>query len=307
MGPTASGKSALALNVAEELDGEIVSADSAQVYRRLDIGTAKPTESDLRRVPHHLLSFVDPGERFHVSGFQKKADETIRQIFARRRLPILVGGTGLYIRAVVERYVFDSQPPDYELRRQLYRRAEIEGSHVLHKELSEVDNVAAERIHPNDVRRIVRALEVYQITGIPFSQSQLKRAGDSPYDSFVVQLTLPRDLLYRRINKRTLQQIGSGWIDEVRGLLEDYDENAPALQILGYRELTGYIKGLHSLDATISIIQKNTRNYARRQLTWLRKERIDCSLDVTGGVRSDLVYKLIKSIRTRWQETSLFP
>lgn len=302
-GPTASGKSELALQLALRLGGEIISADSAQVYRGLDIGTAKPTARERRLVPHHLLDIIDPTQRFDVASFQAMTDRLAAEISQRGRLPILAGGTGLYIRAVIERFVFQPLAHDPELRRRLYGKGAQDGSHALHRELQRVDPDSARRIHPNDLRRIVRALEVYYLTGTPLSRAQYHDPTSNPYDALVIRLSVPRPLLYRRIERRTNGQIAAGWIAEVRALLRRFPPSAPGLQILGYRELVSYLQGAGSLDDTIAEIKKNTKHYARRQLTWLKKERSDEIVDVTGGITHSITDALAKIIFQKWQET----
>lgn len=289
VGPTAAGKSELALRLAEHLPVEILSADSAQVYRGLDIGTAKPTPEERARVPHHLIDLIEPDQRFNVAAFQQEADRVAAEVAARGRLPVLVGGTGLYVRAVVERFAFPSLEPDPEVRARLQRRARDQGGEALHRELARVDPQAARRIHPRDLRRIVRALEVYELTGTPMSALQRAARDASPYRAQVVGLYVRRDRLYRRIGRRTDRQIASGWADEVRGLLARYGEGAPALEILGYRELVRYVAGAAPLDRVVCEIKRNTRHYARRQFTWLRRERVDDRLDVTGGITPEHV------------------
>lgn len=290
--------------LAARLGAEIISADSAQVYRGMDIGTAKPTQAEQERVPHHLLDLVDPLQRFDVASFQKMADATAAAIRSRGRLPILVGGTGLYIRSVIERFSFEPAATDHQLREQLYQQAATKGSAELHRRLKEVDPVSAGKIHPNDVRRIVRALEVYMLTGHPISQRQTTSPESSPYDALVLELSLPRPLLYRRINRRTNAQIAQGWIEEVRKLLEKFPADAPGLQILGYKRLAQYVRDRQpSLEYTINLIKKETRQYARRQLTWLKKERKDVVLDVSGGITPAIVNTAEKIIKKRWQET----
>ncbi|HEX6989181.1 MAG TPA: tRNA (adenosine(37)-N6)-dimethylallyltransferase MiaA [Bacillota bacterium] len=286
VGPTAAGKSELALRLAQWLPVELITADSAQVYRGLDIGTAKPAPDERHRVPHHLIDVIDGDRRFSVADFQAATDAVAREIRKRGRIPVLVGGTGLYVRAVVRRYAFAEGARDAELRRRLELRAARQGSAALHAELQRVDPAAAARIHPRDTRRIVRALEVYQLTGRPLDRRDLSLPG-TPYDPLVVALQVDRDRLYRRINRRTDRQVAAGWTDEVRALRSRWGPEAPCFDVLGYRELVAYVDGRRALDAVVRDIKRKTRHYARRQLTWLRREHVDHRLDVTGGVRDD--------------------
>lgn len=282
-GPTATGKSELAMRLARYLPVEIISADSAQLYRGLDIGTAKPSAEERRRVRHHLIDVIDGDQRFNVAAFQAAADAAARDIHRRGRVPVLVGGTGLYIRAVVQRFDFADGARDPDLRRRLEERAAAEGSRRLHAQLERVDPQAAARIHPHDTRRIVRALEVYQLTGRPLSRREEERPA-SPYAPLVVALRVDRTRLYRRINRRTDRQVAMGWPAEVRALHDRWPPAAPCFEVLGYRELLDYVQGRRGLDEVTVEIKRKTRHYARRQLTWLRRERIDFWLDVAGGV-----------------------
>lgn len=282
-GPTASGKSELALRLARLVPLEIISADSAQVYRGLDIGTAKPSAAERRQVPHHLIDIIDGDQRFSVAAFQAAADVLAREIHRRGRLPVLVGGTGLYIRAVTQRFDFTAGAYDPDLRRALAARAAREGSQRLHDELQRLDPEAAARIHPRDTRRIIRALELYQLTGRPRNLRPQKRPA-SPYAALVVALEVDRACLYRRINRRTDAQLAAGWPDEVRALRDRWPPDAPCFDVLGYREMLDYVEGRRSLDEVAREIKRKTRHYARRQLTWLRREQVDRRLAVTGGV-----------------------
>lgn len=296
LGATATGKSELAFRLAKRIPCEIITADSAQVYRGLDIGTAKPSAAERAAVPHHLLDLIAADQRFNVAEFQQLADQAAEEIVRRGRLPILVGGTGLYVRAVVDRFHFEPLRPDPELRRKLTAQAGAQGSGALHARLATIDPAAARRIHRNDARRIIRALEVYELTGRRLTELQMEKRSESPYDPLLVVLECDRSRLYRRIGRRTDAQIAAGWVAEVRRLLANFAETAPGLQILGYRELVGYVKGERSLDETVYWIKRNTRRYARRQVTWLRKERAHVAFDVTGGITNALINNLAQRV-----------
>ncbi|MDR7434333.1 MAG: tRNA (adenosine(37)-N6)-dimethylallyltransferase MiaA [Armatimonadota bacterium] len=273
-GPTAVGKTAASIEVAKAIGGEIICADSRTVYRYMDIGTAKPTEDQRRQVPHHLLDVADPSEVFTVVQFVAMAEEAIRSIHEKGKVPLLVGGTGLYIRAVVDGLTIPMVPPNWELRSRLEEEARKFGPEALHRRLAETDPVAAQRIHPGNVRRVIRALEVYAATGRPISSMQSRKG--SPYTVTMIGLTLDRPKLYARIADRVYTQIHQGLVEEVRSLLaRGYSRELPAMQGLGYKEIAGYLQGEYSLEEAIRRVIVNTRRYAKRQFTWfLRDPRI---------------------------------
>ena len=249
IGPTAVGKTELAIRLAEACAGEIVSADSRLFYRGMDIGTAKPSLEERRRAPHHLIDVADPDEPWSLAMFQKAAQEAIAGIHARRKLPLLVGGTGQYVRAVVEGWVPPPQAPDPDLRRRLETWAEEIGPEELHARLAVVDPEAARRILPGNLRRTIRALEVIFHTGRRFSEQQRKK--ETPYHLIQIGLTRPREELYRRIDARIEAMFANGFVEEVRGLLErGYAPDLPTLSAIGYGETCAYLRGEISLEDT---------------------------------------------------------
>jgi tRNA dimethylallyltransferase len=267
VGPTGVGKTALSLRLARALDGEIVSADSRQIYRHLDIGTAKPTPQERAQVPHHLIDVVDPDETLTLAEYQDLAYEAIDGIAARGRLPLLVGGTGLYVRAVAEGWAVPRVPPNPALRQALHERAAREGPAGLYAELQAVDPESAARIHPHNVRRIVRALEVYYSSGETLSAQRGREA--PPYEELWVGLTMPRSELYARVDARIERMIDAGWVDEVRDLLAaGYRLDLPALSALGYREIVACVRGDISLEEAIGLIKRHTRRFIRHQYAW---------------------------------------
>lgn len=272
VGPTGVGKSEIAVQTAEIIGrAEIISCDSMQIYRYMDIGTAKTTREEMRGIPHHMIDVVNPDEPFSVLDYQQAAVQLIKEITGRGNLPILVGGTGLYYQSVVDDY--DLQPMDKrpEIRNALEREADEKGNLPLYERLVAADPQAAAKIQPGDRKRIIRALEVMEITGQPFSAQQLKRPGK--YDLTVIGLTLPRETLYERINLRVERMIASGWIEETERLLKmGYSEKLNSMQALGYAHLAGYLLGQHSLAEAAGLIKQDTRRYAKRQLTWFRKD-----------------------------------
>ncbi|MBI2914458.1 MAG: tRNA (adenosine(37)-N6)-dimethylallyltransferase MiaA [Firmicutes bacterium] len=276
VGPTASGKSAIAVVLAKRLSAEIVSADSMQVYRYMDIGTAKPSEEERGGVPHHLIDVALPGERFSAAMYRRLADTAVSSISRRGRLPMLVGGTGLYVRSVLDDYIFDDEgTADPDLRQELEELGRHEGGEALHAKLRKVDPAAASRIHPNDLRRVIRALEVFMSTGTPISKLQGKAPGTRPrYKSIMVGLTRSRPKLYEAIDSRVDEMMRRGLVDEVRSLQEaGYGEGLTSAQALGYKEIVLYLKGLSCLDEAVRLIKRDTRRYAKRQLTWFRRDR----------------------------------
>ena len=267
MGPTASGKSALALALAERFDGEIVSADSAQVYRGPEIGTARPSAADLARVPHHLLDLRDLDEDFSLAEFQRLATAVVEDLHARGKVPFLAGGTGLYVRGFLEGYTLVEAPPDPELRRALDAR----DTEDLVAELQVRDPETAARVDPRNRRRLVRALEVCRQAGRPFSE--LSRRHPPDYRVLKLALRVPRELLWERIDRRLEAMVRAGWVEEVRALAEK--GAGPALRrlrILGYPELLDVVEGTRPLEEALEEIRRATRRYAKRQETWLRAE-----------------------------------
>lgn len=274
-GPTATGKSALAMELAVRLNTDIISADSAQVYRGLDIGTAKPAAEEQRQVKHHLIDLVDPDQGFSAADFQMEADLIIGQLWQGGKLPLMAGGTGLYIKAVTDRFAFGPKGADPEIRAALEKQTGVEGLDYLYSRLKRIDPQAAERIHPHDRKRITRALEVYALEGKPISEqvAQTKNR-ESPYRLIYFALSMERGALYERIDKRVDTMMGQGFLDEVRGLYaRGYNQKSPGMQILGYRQLLSYLQGIMSLEEAVAEIKKQTRNFAKRQLTWFRREK----------------------------------
>lgn len=275
VGPTASGKTDLAVRIGEMLGGEIISIDSQQVYRGLDIGTGKATPAERARVPHHLLDVVAPDEPMTAARFVELADEAIRDVVRRGRIPILCGGTGLYYRALIYG-LFSGPAADETLRTRLEAEAEACGTEALWRRLAEVDPEAAARIDRRDRVRTIRALEVFELTGIPISEHQRRhdhRRVPPRYDVRAVGLDPPRPELYARIDSRVDRMIAAGLESEVRGLLEaGYSCDLRAFAAIGYREMCAYLQGKTTLDEAVAAIKKNSRRYARRQLAWFRAE-----------------------------------
>jgi tRNA dimethylallyltransferase len=269
VGPTAVGKTDAAIRLAERIGGEIVSADSRQVYRQMDIGTAKPSAEQRARAPHHLIDIVDPDEVLSLAQYQSAAYAAIDDIFARGKRPLLVGGTGLYVRAVTEGLRIPPVAPNRELRNRLEAQAAAgEGKYALYAELERVDPAAAERIDPRNVRRTIRALEVYRLSGRRFSE--LGRAQPPPYPVSIIGLTRPRPELYARIDARIDAMLAGGLIEETRRLARRYDWSLPSMSGLGYRQIGAYLRGECSRHEAIAAIKRDTRRFVRRQANWFR-------------------------------------
>lgn len=268
-GPTGVGKTGFAIALAGHFDAEIIGADSMQIYRLMDIGTAKPTESERNAVPHHLVDVVDPDQPFDAAAYAEQAGQAVRQITGGGKLPLVVGGTGLYIKSLIYG-LFNSRPYDADLRRRLQQEAEQKGAAALHHRLAERDSKAAARIHPNDTYRLVRALEVLELTGNSIIDHHRSHGFARPrYHALKIGLTLPREQLYARIDQRVDAMINAGFRAEVRELLaRGYGPELKAMQSLGYRHLTDFIQGRLDWAETLRTLKRDHRRYAKRQMTW---------------------------------------
>ncbi|MCC6545076.1 MAG: tRNA (adenosine(37)-N6)-dimethylallyltransferase MiaA [Nitrospirae bacterium] len=271
-GPTASGKSALAIYLAGVFNGEVISADSMQVYEGMDIGTAKPSKEELAIVPHHMFSIISPGEPFSAGEYVRLVRPLIDKLHRHGKLPIAAGGTGLYIRAVVDG-LCEAPKADSEIRRRLLNEEKDHGKGYLYKRLCDVDPVSAGKIEPNDTVRIIRALEVNELAGIPISEIHTKHGfWERPYDYLIIGLTMDRKELYKRIERRVDRMIEMGLEAEVRSLMDKDYESFLLMNGLGYKQIAGYIKGWYSLDEAVNLLKRDTRRYAKRQLTWFRRD-----------------------------------
>ena len=290
-GPTASGKTALSIRLAQEHDCEIICMDSMQIYKRMNIGTAKPTMEERAGIPHHMLDVAEPDESFSVARYQDMAEECIEDIHARGKRALLVGGTGLYLRALRQPMAMGDVSGDDAIRAELENiAAEEGGKQRIHDMLEEVDPDTAARLHLNDVRRVVRALEVYQLTGVPFSrQPQIQT--DSRFYYRVASLTMDRALLYSRIEKRVDIMVEQGLVEEVRGLLDSgIPADCQAMKAIGYKEIVPFLRGEATWEETDYLLKLNTRHYAKRQLTWMRREADVCWVD---SLQVDAYEKLV--------------
>ncbi|WP_442604025.1 tRNA (adenosine(37)-N6)-dimethylallyltransferase MiaA [Paenibacillus sp. KN14-4R] len=282
VGPTAVGKTQLSLTLAEQYKCEIISGDSMQVYRGMDIGTAKVSMEERARVPHHMIDIHDPSDAFSVAEFQERVRDLIPQINNRGHLPFIVGGTGLYVESVCYNYQFSEANSDEQLRQELDTYAIEHGDQALHDMLREVDPASADRLHPNDRRRIIRAIEVFRVTGTKLSEQLAGQKKESPYNLCIVGLTMDRALLYKRIEERVDEMMQQGLLDEVKRLLaEGYDPYSVAMQGLGYKEMVGHLQGEYSLEGAIELLKRDTRRFAKRQLSWFRHMKDIHWVDVT--------------------------
>lgn len=274
-GPTAVGKTALSIELAKRVNGAIISADSMQVYKHMDIGSAKIMPEEMEGITHYLIDALEPSEEFNIVVFQKMAKQALEEIYANGKIPIIAGGTGFYIQALLYDIDFENQDCNEEYRMELENIAKEQGAEVLHARLQEIDPVSAEKIHANNVKRVIRALEFYHLTGKPISEhNESEHQKESPYNFAYFVLTDERENLYKRIDKRVDIMVEQGLLEEVQRLKEmGYHRDMVSMQGLGYKEILDYLDGKCSLDEAIYIIKRETRHFAKRQLTWFRRER----------------------------------
>ncbi len=273
VGPTAIGKSRIAIEVAQALGTEILTADSTQVYRGMNIGTDTPSEEDRQQVPHRLIDLVEPDEPFNAGEFRRQALEEISRLYEKGLLPLVVGGTGLYVRALLHG-LWAGPPGDHTLRRKLEEEARARGGESMYQELSHVDPATARRLHPRDTVKVLRALEVYRQTGIRLSKAHEEHRGQAkPFRALVLGLTMDRALLYQHIDHRVDVELAKGLVDETQTLLaKGYSRNLVSMKSLGYRQMAGYLEGECSFDEAVRRLKRDTRHFAKRQMTWFRKE-----------------------------------
>lgn len=297
VGPTAVGKTDIAVDVAKEINAEIISADSMQVYRYMDIGTAKPSENHQKQVKHYMIDIVDPNEEFSVADFQYMAKKHLNDIYANDKIPLLVGGTGLYVNALCYNYIFPKFDKDEKLRCKLEEIASKNGNQFLHDKLKHIDPISAKKIHPNNLRRVIRALEVYIKTNKPFSYFEQKtKSQPNPYDLTIIGLTRARDELYQRINDRVKLMVKNGFVEEVKELLKmGFSKDLNSMQGLGYRQMVYYLENKITLEEAIELIARDTRRFAKRQYTWFLRDKNIIWLDISSKDK-DLCKKEIITI-----------
>ncbi len=271
-GPTASGKTALSIEIAKRYNGEIVSCDSMQIYKYMNIGTAKPSKEEMCGIPHYMIDEISPKENFSVVEYVRRSRKYIDNILSRGKLPVLVGGTGLYLDSILNNTKFSEGESDEKYRNKLYAMAEKSGNGAVHSILKKIDPISAEKIHPNNLRRVIRALEIYETTGKTMTQANKESKREPVYDALVIGLNMDREMLYDRINRRVDIMIEGGLLREVQDILSmGIERNSTAMQAIGYKELTEYIDGKISMEESVEKIKQESRRYAKRQMTWLRR------------------------------------
>ena len=303
VGPTGSGKTSTAIQLCKKLNAEIVSMDSMQIYRGMDIGTAKPTKDELSQAPHHMIDVADPAELFTVSMYREMAFKVIDDIIARGKIPMLVGGTGLYLQAISYEMSLGENGADNDLRKELNRIAEEpDGPMKLHNRLRLVDPQSAEKLHPNDIRRVIRALEIYETSGKAKSERTDEQRKEGPYRVLVYGLSLPREEMYAKINRRVDEMMNLGLVDEVKALLLQGikpSKDGGSMQAIGYKEIVSALNGEISLDQAVHLIKQGSRRYAKRQWTWFRHDHrtkwYDWSDFSTPELLIDTLYNQIMS------------
>ena len=295
-GPTASGKTALALAIAKEIPSEIISADSRQLFRHLTIGTAKPSDRELMQAPHHFIDCRNPDKKFNAGDFQSEGRNVISQILKRKHLPLIVGGTGLYIRAVIDGF-FDQPEISGDVRKKLEKKLAAEGKDALFKELTSIDPESAATMDATKYRRVIRALEVYYETGTPISQFHLQHSIQKIYDAKFFGLRWERNALYERINLRVERMLAAGFLEEVKKLQEmGFDDRYQSLQTVGYKEAFAFLRNEISKERMIELMKQNTRRFAKRQMTWFRKEERITWFDISSDDQFDSISQKIAAM-----------
>jgi tRNA dimethylallyltransferase len=288
-GPTASGKTSLSIELAKRINGEIVSCDSMQIYKEMDIGTAKPTKEEMQGIKHYLIDFVSPEERYSVADYKKDAKKAIKEIIEKGKTPIVVGGTGLYVDSLIYEIEYPNIEFDEKYRQQLEKRAESEGLEKLYEEAKNIDPLAIQKISTNDAKRILRILEIYHATGKTKTQQEMESRKNPPeYEYQIYAIKWDREILYKRINQRVDQMIEQGLIEEVKEILKKHKEFPTAMQGLGYKEVVEYLNGNDTKEEMIEKIKRETRRYGKRQMTWFRKNKQTIWLDGQASVEKNI-------------------
>ena len=287
-GPTASGKTALSVELAKKINGEIISADSMQIYKDMDIGSAKPSVEEMQGIKHYLMDFVSPEVRYSVADYKEQAENAIKEILGKGKTPIIVGGTGLYVNSLIYAIEYNKTEFDSKYREELEKTCEEKGLGYLYDEAIKIDPEAMKTISRNDKKRIMRVIEIFKETGKTKTEQERESRKEVIYDYHVFALNMDREILYDRINKRVDLMIERGLVEEVRNLIEKYKKFPTAMQGLGYKEVKDYLDLNISYDEMIEKIKMETRRYAKRQLTWFRKEKNTIWLDALGGVEKNI-------------------
>lgn len=293
VGPTAIGKTYYSIKIAQKYNGEIISADSMQIYKHLNIGTAKPSKEELQQIPHHLINIINPDEPFDLFKYINSADSAINEIKSKNKIPFIIGGTGMYVKGLIEG-IFNDVSSDPSVRMELYNKADNIGLDSLYQELRNIDPEAADKIMSNDRQRIIRALEVYSVSGKTISELQrASQSAEKRYDFKIVALNMDREILYDRIEKRIDLMFENGFIDEVKFLIDKgYASDLLRIKAIGYKEVIEYLNGVLTLDEAIDQIKKFSRNYAKRQFTWFRAMKYITWLDITNLNEDEILSKI---------------
>ena len=296
VGPTAVGKTALSIEIAQRFNGEVISGDSMQVYRGMDIATAKVTKEEKQNVPHHLLDILEPDEGFSVFDFKSRVTQLITDMSERGRLPIIAGGTGMYLDGLIRDYALSEEKRDPEYERKIEADIENFGIDVVYNRLVEVDPVQAKKTHKNNVRRVIRALEVYDRTGQTMTEYQQTQQAASPYNVILIGLDMDRALLYARINTRVDLMVENGLFEEARYFYDLGLKDAPSMRAIGYKELIGFFEGTCSKEEAIDLLKRNSRRYAKRQLTWFRNKMDVKWYTLTPETKNEIFQKILKDL-----------
>ncbi|GIP41557.1 tRNA dimethylallyltransferase [Paenibacillus sp. J45TS6] len=297
VGPTAVGKTKMSIELAKTFNAEIISGDSMQVYRQMDIGTAKIKPEEMNGIPHHLIDIHEPDYPYSVAEFQENCRHLIEDIHARGKLPFIVGGTGLYVESVCYNFQFSEVGSDEEFRKEQFDYADVHGPEKLHEKLREIDPPSAERLHPNDVRRVIRSLEIYHMTGMRQSDQLAAQKKESPYDLCIVGLTMDRQMLYKRIEDRIDEMMEEGLVQEVAALLDHgVGPGCISMQGLGYKEIASYLRGEVPLETAVSELKRDTRRFAKRQLSWFRHMKDIHWVDMTDTANFSTSFAMIRDI-----------
>lgn len=303
VGPTAVGKSELAVQIAHQFNGEVISGDSMQIYKSMDIGTAKVTEEETEGIPHHMINIKEPNESFSVAEFQERVSLLISEITSRQRLPVIVGGTGLYIQAVLYDFNFSSEKRNPDIVEKLEQEAAEQGIESLYNRLKTIDPAQAAKVHPNNERRVIRALEVYETTGQTLSHNHDDQSQNSPYIPHIIGLEMERTALYDRINTRVDEMLDQGLEEEVRSLYDQGFENCQSMKAIGYKEFIPYFKGEYSYERAVELLKRNSRRYAKRQFTYFKNKLNVQWYSVNPLKKNDKNEKILMDLAGMLEET----
>lgn len=302
LGPTAVGKTELSLELAEKINAEIISADSMQIYKEMNIGTAKVSEKIRNKIPHHMIDIINPDENFSVADYQEYVDNLIPKIINKNKIPLMVGGTGLYINAVVEGFMLPEMEPDYDLRNELRQKAKKHGNLYVHNILKDIDPPLAEKLHPNDLRRVIRGIEIYKLTGKTKSYYKNKQDNkEDRYKTLKVGLKREREELYDRINIRVEKMIEEGLIDEVKRIEKKYNLSKTSHQALGYKEILSYLNDEYDLEEAKRIIKRDSRHYAKKQLSFFKRDEKINWFNLSNLDKSKILNDIFKLINDKFK------